>query len=163
MTNINRVILVGNIVRDCGSGEREFGYTQGGMAIARISIAVNSSKKSGNDWVDEVSYFDVNIWGKTAENLKPYLKKGQKVAIDGRLKQERWQDQSGSNKSKIVINAESVELCSGKKEEGFTPEKTYSTAQAAREADNSYTEQSAYAKQYEAQQNELGIDEDIPF
>lgn len=145
--DLNHVILIGNLVRDLGSTERDFGYTQSGVARGTISIASNRSKKDASgQWVDEVSYFDIQIWGKTAENLKPYLVKGQKVAVEGVLKQERWTDQQGNNKSRIVINALNVQLIGGKKEEGFNPNKTYPTAQAAQQA-------SSYAQQYQNQQN----------
>ena len=115
MTNINRVLEVGRITRDLG--EKDFGYLPTGTARANISIAVNRATKKNNEWVDEVSYFDIVIWGKTAENLQPYLKKGQLVGIDGYLKQERWQDKDTyQQRSKIVIVAEQVELLGGKAE-----------------------------------------------
>ena len=73
MTDINRVVLVGRLVRDLGNDQRDFAYTPNGQARANISIAVNRSRKQGDQWVDEANFFDVTIWGKTAENLKPYL------------------------------------------------------------------------------------------
>lgn len=117
--DINNVTIVGNVVRDLGTGRGDFAYTQSGIAIGTISIASNHSRKQvDGSYADEVSYFDVHIYGKTAENLKPYLVKGQKVGITGMLKQERWTDKAtGNNASKVVINATSVQLLGGKREQ----------------------------------------------
>ena len=121
MTDLNHVVLIGRLTRDLGTDERSFGYVSNGQARASVSIAVNRSKKEGEQWVDEVSYFDVTIWGKTAENLKPYLTKGKQIAIDGYLKQDRW-EKDGQKFSKIVINANNVQLLGGKGEGGqFSP------------------------------------------
>ena len=120
--DINSVVLVGNITRDCGATEKDFVFTQGGMCIATISIASNAKRKQGEQWIDDVSYFEVKVFGKTAENLKPYLVKGQKVAVSGKLKQERWKDKNGNNASKIVVNADSIQLIGGKKDaDSLTP------------------------------------------
>ena len=91
MTDINRVVLVGRLVRDLGNDQRDFAYTPNGQARANISIAVNRSRKQGDQWVDEANFFDVTIWGKTAENLKPYLTKGKQIAVEGYLRQDRWE------------------------------------------------------------------------
>ena len=117
MTDLNHVVLIGRLTRDLGSDERDFGYLPNGQARANVSIAVNRSKKQGDEWIDEVSYFEVAIFGKTAENLKPYLLKGKQIAVDGHLKQDRWKDQQGNNRSKISIVAENVQLLGGKNED----------------------------------------------
>ena len=110
MNDVNRSILIGNLVRDA-----EVSYLQTGSAIAKFSIAVNRSKKQGNQWwVDEASFFDIVLYGKLAESLKQYLTKGKKVGIDGYLKQDRWKDKNdGSNRSKVYVVAESIELLGG--------------------------------------------------
>ena len=82
MTDTNKVFLIGRLTRDLGSDERSFGYIGNGTARANVSIAVNRSKKTGDGYADEVNYFDVTIWGKTAENLKPYLTKGKQICDD---------------------------------------------------------------------------------
>lgn len=151
----NHVGLIGRLTRDLGSSERDFGYTTSGVAKGVISIACNRSRKNGTEWVEEVSYFDIQIWGKTAVNLKPYLKKGKQVAIEGILKQERWQDkQTGNNRSKIVINAVSVQLLGGKSgDEEYNPNTLKQVEQ----------EQSSFAQQYQQQEQQEQWDEDIPF
>lgn len=111
MTDINHVIVIGRLVRDIS--ERDFGYLQSGTARLNISIAVNESRKGQNGWIDYANYFDVTIWGKTAEYLKPYLTKGKQVAIGGHLQQQRWES-NGYRNSKVVIIADKVELCSSR-------------------------------------------------
>lgn len=118
MTDMNHVFLIGRLTRDLGADERSFAYVGNGqMARANISIAVNRSKKEGEQWVDEVNYFDITIWGRTAENLKQYLLKGKQIAVDGYLRQDRWQ-KDGQNFSKVVVVANSVQLLGGKSEGG---------------------------------------------
>ncbi len=113
MTDLNHVVLIGRLTKDLGTDERSFGYIANGQARANVSIAVNRSKKTGDQWGDEVNYFDVTIWGKTAENLKPYLTKGKQIAVDGYLKQDRW-EKDGQKMSKVTIVANNVQLLGGR-------------------------------------------------
>lgn len=117
MTDLNSVVLCGRLTADIGSSRNGFSYTQSGTAICRFSIAVNRSRKQGDQWVDEVSYFNVTVFGKTAENLKPYLTKGQLVAVQGFLKQDRWTDQNGGARSSVGIIADHIQLFGGKSEQ----------------------------------------------
>jgi len=87
-------------------------YTSGGMAIGKFSLAVNRKKKSGEQWVDEASFFDVTCFGKTAENLSQYMTKGKQVGVDGSLHQDRW-EKDGQNHSRVVINADNIQLLGG--------------------------------------------------
>ncbi len=112
MTDLNHVVLIGRLTRDLGTDERSFGYVGNGQARATVSIAVNRSKKSGDQWVEEANYFDITIWGKQAENLKPYLTKGKMIAVDGYLKQDRW-EKDGQKQSKVSIVANNVQLLGG--------------------------------------------------
>ncbi len=113
MTDLNHVVLIGRLTRDLGADERSFGYVGNGQARANVSIAVNRSRKNGEQWIDEVNYFDITIWGKTAENLKPYLTKGKMIAVDGYLKQDRW-EKDGQKMSKVSVVANSVQLLGGR-------------------------------------------------
>ena len=109
MVDINRVIEIGRLTRDA-----EVSYTPGGMAIAKMSIAVNRSVKgSDGRWMDEANYFDVQLFGKQAEGLKPYLTKGKQIAVDGYLKQDRW-EKNGQKHSAVKINANDIQLLGGK-------------------------------------------------
>ncbi len=106
--DINNVILVGRLVRDA-----DLKYINTGTACCSFSIAVNKRKKEGDNWVDAASFFDVTVWGKQAENINQYLQKGKQVAVTGSLRQDRW-EQDGQNRSKVVIEADRVQLLGGK-------------------------------------------------
>ena len=79
MTDINKAILIGRLVRDPDS----VAYTSGGTARLGVSIAVNRSEKRGGEWADKASFFDITIWGKTAENDAPQQAQGYKDAGSG--------------------------------------------------------------------------------
>ena len=106
MTDTNSVVLVGRSVRDVS--DRDFGYLQSGTARLNFSIAVNKSRKQGDQWIDEPSFFDVTIFGKWAENLKQKMFKGCKVLVVGSLKQDRWEN-NGQKFSKVSVLADSVQ------------------------------------------------------
>ena len=110
MTDLNSVIEIGRLTRDIN--ERDFAYTTAGKARLNLSIVVNRSEKRGGEWADKVSFFDVTVWGKTAENIRPYLHKGKQIAVDGYLDQQRW-EKDGVKYSKVVIIADSVQLLGG--------------------------------------------------
>ena len=113
MADLNKVILIGRTTHEID--ERSFGYTTGGTARLNISIAVNRREKRNGEWADLVSYFDVTIWGKTAENIKSYLHKGKQIAVEGYLDQQRW-EKDGQKYSKVCIIADNVQLLGGKNE-----------------------------------------------
>lgn len=105
--DINHVILVGRLTRDS-----ELRYTNSGLAIAKFSIAVNRRKRSGEQWEDEASFFDITYFGKAAEAVNQYLSKGKQIAVDGELRQNRW-EQDGQSRSKVEVVANNVQLLSG--------------------------------------------------
>jgi single-strand DNA-binding protein len=107
--DIVSVFAIGRLTRDA-----ELKFTAGGLAISKFSIACNSRAKKGDQWIDEASFFEVSVFGKSAETLNQYLTKGKQIAVQGRMKQERW-EKDGQNHSKIVINADSVQLLGGDK------------------------------------------------
>ena len=113
MTDTNSLILIGRLTQDCGADEKSFQYVGNGIAKAIVSLAVNRAVKKNGQWVDETSFFNVTIWGKTAENLKQYLTKGTQICVRGFVSQDRWIDQNGQKKSRVSITAESVQLCGG--------------------------------------------------
>lgn len=152
MTDLNHVVLIGRLTRDLGDDERSFGYVGNGQARANVSIAVNRSKKSGDEWIDETSYFDITIWGKTAENLKPYLNKGKQICVEGHLKQDRW-EKDGQKMSRVTIIADNVQLLGGKSENAGN---TDNGAPRFVPADNS-------TSTTPAENNSGDFPEDIPF
>lgn len=111
MNDLNKIEIIGRLTKDIGN--QDFAYISTGTAKLNISIASNQSQKRNGNWEDVASFFDVVIWGKTAENLKPYLNKGKQIAIVGHLMQDRWKDQNGNNRSKVYIVAEEVQLLGG--------------------------------------------------
>ena len=114
MNDINSCILVGRLTRD-----GELTYTQNGKAKLAFSLAVNRSIKQGDQWADDTAFFDVTCWGPMAEGLKQRIGKGSQVGVVGRLCQDRWKDnQTGQNRTKIYILAETVEVLKGLQKDG---------------------------------------------
>ena len=90
MASFNKVILCGNLTRD-----PELRYLPKGTAIARITIACNRKWKSETgEMKEEVTFVDVDAWGKTAETISQYLKKGRSVLVEGRLHLDTWERQA---------------------------------------------------------------------
>lgn len=106
--DLNNYSVIGRMTRDLD--ERAFAYTGNGKARLNFSIAVNDGY-GDNQYT---SYFDVVVWGKTAENIKPYLGKGKQICINGRLRQDRWDGNDGAKHSRVVIVAETVQLLGGR-------------------------------------------------
>ena len=115
MQDLNHFDVIGRLTRSLEGDEKNFSYIGNGTAKAVVSIAVNSSVKKGDKYEDYVSYFDIQIFGKTAENLKPYLTKGTQIAVSAHLKQDRW-EKDGQKRSAISIIADHVQLVGGKKD-----------------------------------------------
>ena len=88
-TNINRVIITGNLTRD-----PELRSLPSGTSVCSLRVACNTRRKdnSTGEWVDKPNYFDVTVWGAQGENCAQYLSKGRPVAVDGRLEWREWQD-----------------------------------------------------------------------
>ena len=107
MADINHVVLVGRLTRNA-----ELKYTNNGSAVSKFSIAINQRRKKDDQWVDESHFFDIVLWGKTAESLNQYLVKGKQVGIEGQLRQNRW-EQEGQARSKVEIFATNVMLLGG--------------------------------------------------
>ena len=96
--------------------DAEISYSQSGFAFLKFSIAVNGSKKEGEKWVDDAYFFDVSLGGRQGESIASYMTKGKQVAVEGSLKQDRWTAQDGTKRSKVFINAHSVQLLGGRTE-----------------------------------------------
>jgi single-strand DNA-binding protein len=95
---------MGNLTRD-----PEVRYTPNGSAVANFAIAVNRKYKQGEETKEEVSYIDIVVFGKQAENCGQYLNKGDAALIEGRLQQRRWDDKdTGAKRSKVEVAAQSV-------------------------------------------------------
>lgn len=101
----NRIILVGNLTRD-----PEYKQLSSGQGICRLGIATNRqfSNRQTGAMVQEVCYIDIDVWGAQAESCRQYLSKGRPVLIEGRLKFDSWDDQSGQKRSKHSVVADRV-------------------------------------------------------
>lgn len=109
MASLNKVLLIGNLVRD-----PELRYTPGGAAVCEFSIAVNRKFTGKQGEKEEVSFLDIVTWARQAEICAEYLKKGRPVFVEGRLTQDRWEDQkTGQKRSRIRITAERVQFLGG--------------------------------------------------
>lgn len=106
---LNQVFMMGNLTTD-----PELKYLPSGAPVCNFSVALNSKYKSGNEMKDEVSYINVVVFGKTAENCAEYISKGSKVLIQGRLKQERW-EKDGRKHSVVKVISNVVNFLDGKR------------------------------------------------
>ena len=107
MIDINRVVLIGRLTRDA-----ELKSIASGQTVCKFSIAVNRRRKNGDQWEDEPNFFDIVVWGRQGEALHQYLVKGKMVAVDGELRQDRW-EQDGQNRSRVEIVANNLQLLGG--------------------------------------------------
>jgi single-strand DNA-binding protein len=122
-SNINRVIITGNLTAD-----PELRSLPSGSSVCKLRVACNTRRKDGasGEWVDKPNYFDVTVWGAQGENCARFLSKGRPVALDGRLEWREWQDQAGNNRQSVEIIADSVQFLGGRDDaqgggNGFTP------------------------------------------
>jgi single-strand DNA-binding protein len=106
-TNINRVVLTGNLTAD-----PELRSLPSGTSVCELRVACNSRRKdqSTGEWVDKPNYFNVKVWGAQGENAARYLSKGRPVALDGRLDWREWEAQDGTKRQTIDIIADSVQF-----------------------------------------------------
>jgi len=117
MNGFNKVILAGNLTRD-----PELRYTPSGTAIAKFGLAVNRKWKDSqtNEMKEEVTFVDIDAFGRQAETIGQYLKKGRPILIEGRLKLDQWDDkQTQQKRSRLGVVLESFNfLDSGTREGG---------------------------------------------
>ena len=149
-SDINSVVLVGRLTRDA-----EMRYLPSGSAVASFSVALSRNKKDGDQWVEESHFFDVSYFGKGAEAVKPYLTKGKQIAIQGSLRQDRW-EKDGQHFSKVKIVADSVELLGSRSDARSDSSGTYSPRPSAQVAAEGAKPQQQYG-------GEDDFPEDIPF
>ncbi|HYG75356.1 MAG TPA: single-stranded DNA-binding protein [Planctomycetota bacterium] len=111
MANLNKVLLMGNLTRDV-----EMRFTPSGMALAQFGLATNRKFRDSktNEMREEVTFVDIEVWGKQAETANQYLSKGRPVFIEGRLKLDTWDDkQTGQKRSKMKVVAERIQFLGG--------------------------------------------------
>jgi len=110
MSSYNKVILMGNLTRD-----PETRFTQGGMPIVSLGLAVNERYQSSDgQWQDRATFIDVTIFGKRGEAFAKFHKKGQQAFIEGKLRLDTWEDKNGGGKrSKLFVVGDSWEFVGG--------------------------------------------------
>lgn len=124
MNDINRVYLIGRLTAD-----PELKTIPGGSQVCSFSLANNRSfTKQNGEAVEEVSYFNCTVWGKLGEILNRYAGKGKQVAIEGRLRQRRWQSPDGKNQSAVDIVVENFQLLGGRRDENGGAESSFSNS-----------------------------------
>jgi single-strand DNA-binding protein len=153
-TNINRVVLTGNLTAD-----PELRALPSGSSVCKLRVACNTRRKSASgEWEDKPNYFDVTVWGAQGENCARFLSKGRPVAIDGRLEWREWESQEGQKRQAVDIIADSVQFLGGRDDapngNGFAP-----TASAGGRSDLPVDE-----RDFQAAPTSAGVgDDDIPF
>ncbi|NUQ63390.1 MAG: single-stranded DNA-binding protein [Pirellulales bacterium] len=106
MASYNRVVLLGNLTRD-----PELRYIPSGTAVTEIGLAVNDRRKNASgEWIDETTFVDITLWGRTAEVASEYLTKGAPVLIEGRLKLDTWETNDGQKRSKLRVVGERMQM-----------------------------------------------------
>lgn len=109
MASYNRVVLVGNVTRDI-----ELKYLASGTAVTEVGMAVNDKRKDkSGEWVEETTFVDVTLWGRTAEVANEYLSKGASVLIEGRLKLDTW-EKDGKKQTKLRVVGERMQMLGSK-------------------------------------------------
>jgi len=116
--DINSVILIGRLTKDV-----DIMMSESGAAVGKFTLANNRSYMSGGEWKNQVFFFDCVLFGKSAENLQKYCKKGDRISVEGMLQQSRWTDNKGNNHSKIQVAVKEYQLLESKKEKTEGPEK----------------------------------------
>lgn len=118
--SINRVMISGNLTRDA-----EIRSTQSGMAILGFGVAVNDRRKNQQtgEWEDCPNFVDCTVFGTRAEKLQPYLTKGSKVALEGKLRYRSWES-GGQRRSKLDVVVDDLEFMSSRRDDagsGYAP------------------------------------------
>ncbi len=109
MPNLNRVMLMGNLTRD-----PELRFTPNNMAVAAIGLAINRRYKDAQgEWREETDFIDCECFGRRAEVLNQYMRKGRPLFVEGRLKLDRWEDRDGNKRSKMKVVIENFEFIDG--------------------------------------------------
>ena len=119
MANVNKVILIGNVTRDVESKA-----LPSGSSVASLSLAVNRSYKTeSGEKREEVTFVDVELWGRVAEIAAQYVKKGSPLYVEGRLKMDSWEDkETGQKRSKMKVVGEAIQLLGSKKDADEVPQ-----------------------------------------
>jgi single-strand DNA-binding protein len=152
-SNINRVIITGNLTRD-----PELRSLPSGNSVCSLRVACNGRRKNQDtqQWEEVPNYFDVTVWGAQGENCSKFLRRGRGVAVDGRLQWREWTDKEGQKRQSVDIVAETVQFLGGRDDAGNG--NGFSSGARATESDVPID-----TGDFERAPAGAGSDEDIPF
>lgn len=115
MANFNKVILLGNLTRDV-----ELRHTQSGQPLAKFGMAINRKYSVNGEQKESTCFVDLTAWGKQAEILNQYVKKGSQLFVEGRLEYSTWESQEGGKRSKLEVVVENFQFVGGRSSAGGT-------------------------------------------
>jgi single-strand DNA-binding protein len=157
MPNLNKVMLMGNITRD-----PELRYTPKGMAVTDIGLAVNRRYKVENEVREEVTFVDITFWGKQAEVVCQWMKKGRPLYVEGRLQMDTWDDkQSGKKMSRLKVIGEDFQFIGSR--EGGRQEESGGAVSEPRQAARPAGQGQSARQDSEAFPPGLDEEDEIPF
>jgi len=122
MASFNKVLLMGNLTRD-----PEVRSTPGGQSVTALGIATNRTYTAGGrdgqggEKREEVTFVDVDFWGRSGELIAQYLHKGDPIFVEGRLHFRQWDDKEGNKRSKLSVTGENFQFIGGRRGEGGGP------------------------------------------
>jgi single-strand DNA-binding protein len=162
MASYNRVILLGNVTRD-----PELRYISNGTAVTDIGLAVNDRRKDGKtgEWIEETTFVDVTLWGRTAEIAGEYVTKGSPLLIEGRLKLDTW-EKDGKKNSKLRVVGERMQLLGSRGEgpRGGGGKPRVAAGRGAAQAADDFDQSGGYDDAGAGTSGgPVGADDDIPF
>jgi single-strand DNA-binding protein len=165
MASFNKVVLLGNVTRD-----PELRYIANGTAVTDIGLAVNDRRKTATgEWVEETTFVDVTLWGRTAEVAGEYVTKGSPLLIEGRLKLDTW-EKDGKKNSKLRVVGERMQLLGsrgdGPRGDGARPAKARAAGGRPAPQVDEYDQSGGYDAAVSGgaeSSGPVGSDDDIPF
>lgn len=151
MSSFNKVILMGNLTRD-----PELRVTAGGLSICKIGLAVNRvyNTKDG-ERKEEVTFVDVDAFGRQAETISKYLSKGRSIMLEGRLRFDTWETPNGEKRSKLGVILENFQFVGGREEGG--------TGGSRNESEGSHIERNSPSEQRSSKPVDDIEEDDVPF
>lgn len=159
MASFNRVVLLGNVTRD-----PELRYISSGTAVTDIGLAVNDRRKNASgEWVEETTFVDVTLWGRTAEVAGEYVTKGSPILIEGRLKLDTW-EKDGKKNSKLRVVGERMQLLGSRSGDGArAPGKPRVAAGRGGAPTENFDQSPSYDDAEAGPSQGAGAEDDIPF
>jgi single-strand DNA-binding protein len=139
MSNFNKVYLMGNLTRD-----PELRFTPKGHATAKLAMAINRKFQVDGEAREEVTFVDIEAWGKQAEAIAQYCKKGRPLFVEGRLKLDQWDDKTtGQKRSALKVVLEGFQFIGGRPADAEKPSAPRPATETAAPASAEFTQPEA--------------------